>query len=156
MNRQQVWKAIGVVLLACGLQLYGHGAAKTATFILFEVPGSTCLTTFIQCTTVVAINPDGAVTGTYADANEASHSYLRASNGTFATFDPPGSTCCSYPAGINPAGAIAGTYCDAITCHGFLRSPDGRFTTFDPTGSVLTSVGQPRHQSGGGDHWVLP
>jgi hypothetical protein len=157
MNRQRVWKAIGAVLLACGLQLCGQqadadGAEKPATFILFEVPGSTCMVAFSQCTMVRGINPEGAVTGSYADATGAIHSFLRASNrnGNFITFDPPGSTCtvpsipfaiCSYPGGINPAGAIAGTYCSANTCHGFLRSPDGRFTTFDAPGVAVNGPG---------------
>jgi hypothetical protein len=64
------------------------------------------------------------------------HGFLRAPDGTFTTFDPPGSGA-TQAYGINPAGAITGYYCDARfqVCHGFLRAPDGTFTTFDPPGS---------------------
>jgi hypothetical protein len=74
----------------------------------------------------------------------ALHGFLRASNGTFTTFDAPGAVCpsffsiCTWPASINPQGAITGYYCDAITCHGFLRGHDGTITTFDPPGSQFT------------------
>src|ERR1700693_2827875 len=119
-------------------------AAKGVAFITFDVPGSTCLPPFPACTTSVAINDAGEITGYYADANAALHGFLRAPDGTFTKFDVPGSTCpsfssvCTQPAGINDAGAITGFYCDAIMCHGFLRDRNGTFTTFDPPGSIST------------------
>ena len=153
MNRFPVLKVVGVILLVSGLQSYGqqadagaHAAPPVENFIVFDVPGSTCEPSFPICTTPVAINPEGAITGYYADSNAALHSFLRAGNGTFTTFDPPGSTCpsffseCSQPTDLNPAGAITGSYCDAITCHGFLRVPDGNFTTLDPPGSIFTQA----------------
>ena len=69
-----------------------------------------------------AINPAGAITGTYQDAIGI-HGFLRARNGTFTSFDPPGSAA-TQSNGINPAGAITGTFFDAgFTAHGFLRIP---------------------------------
>lgn len=151
MNRPPLWKVASVILLVWGLQLYGQpadagAAAKAASFIAFDVPGSSCAARFPRCTTPVAINPAGAITGYYADANAALHSFLRARDRTFTTFDPPGSTCpfffssCSQPADINPEGAIVGISCDAIGCHGFLRTRDGTLTTFDPPGSFITQA----------------
>ena len=70
------------------------------------------------------------------------HGFLRASDGTFTTFDPPGSVSSTGAFSINPAGAITGSYADASgTDHGFLRARDGTFTTFDVPGSIGTFPG---------------
>jgi hypothetical protein len=116
-----------------------NAAAKAGTFITFDVPGSTCLARFPVCTRPTGINPAGAITGVYLDANLLLHAFLRAPDGTFTKFDGPvpGDT---EPVGINPAGVIAGSYCDAVTCHGFLRARDGTFTTFDPPGSAYVET----------------
>jgi hypothetical protein len=96
-NVQQVTR--DRVYLKC-LQLRGQqatsGEASTnsgtgGTFTLFEGAPS-------------GINADGAITGGYF-----SHSFLRARDGTFTTFDPPGSLS-TQTTGINPAGAITGWY----------------------------------------------
>jgi hypothetical protein len=57
----QVWKVVGVILLVCGLQLYGQqtasGAeaeAKAATYTTFYPTGSATDTVYIQ---PMAINP---------------------------------------------------------------------------------------------------
>jgi hypothetical protein len=51
--------------------------------------------------------------------------------GTFATFDPPGSTF-TMPSAITAAGVITGDYVDASgATHGFLRTPSGTFITID-------------------------
>jgi uncharacterized membrane protein len=114
-----------------------------AVYVEFAVPGSTCEAAFARCTTPVAINQSGAVTGYYADATAALHGFVRAASGAITTFDGPGATCsngstCTIPVGINQQGAITGFYCDANTCHGFLRDPGGTVTAFDPPGSVFT------------------
>jgi predicted membrane protein len=115
-----------------------------ATYVEFVVPGSTCEASFPRCTTPVAINLFGAVTGYYADTNAALHGFVRAPGGTITTFDGPGATCpyyfstCTNPVGINLQGAITGFYCDAVGCHGFLRAPGGTIIAFDPPGSVFT------------------
>src|SRR5262249_22957201 len=73
--RPRLWILAVAVFLAFGLQL--QAGARAATFITFDVPGSTCLPPFPFCTTPVAINPDGTITGFYADANAALHGFLR-------------------------------------------------------------------------------
>jgi len=95
------------------------------------------------------INPAGAITGLYADANNVMHGFLRTPQGRLITFDAPGAGTVpnlyfkSTPAGtyggqgtyamsINPEGAIAGSYLDETNLgHGFLLAPDGTFTSFD-------------------------
>jgi predicted membrane protein len=115
-----------------------------AVYVEFVVPGSTCEASFPRCTTPVAINLFGAVTGYYADTNASLHGFVRTRLGTITMFDGPDATCSSYfsfctsPVGINLQGAITGFYCDAVTCHGFLRPPGGTIIAFDPPGSVFT------------------
>lgn len=74
---------------------------------------------------------------------------MRASNGTFTTFDAPGGASIypliyspgGPPPSITPAGAIAGTFIEPnFYEHGFLRTRGGIFTTFDPPGSLDTEV----------------
>ena len=69
----------------------------------------------------------------YTDASGVvDHGFLRAPDGTFTTFDVPGSKIVRVliegtgPTGTNPAGTITGSYQDAKhkrVFHGFLRSP---------------------------------
>lgn len=102
-------------------------------------------------THALTINPAGAITGYYQDAQEAIHGFLREPDGTFTTFDAPGAATTMADFGtlaisINPAGVITGYYSDGsqppgssqIVYHGFVRNPDGTFTTFDAPGAVAT------------------
>ena len=81
-----------------------------------------------------AINSDGAITGSLLMGVGG---YVRSSDGTFITFNPPDSVSTS-PFAISSVGAVTGYYCDTVGCHGFLRSPRGTITTFDPPGSTFT------------------
>ena len=119
------------LLLPCTLELSFSAAAQEVNYISFDPPGST----FTQ---PYSINREGAITGYYDDAQNKSHGFLRARDGTITTFDPPGSID-TIPQSINRAGVIAGYYADAqYVNHGFLRAPDGTFTTFDPPGAANT------------------
>jgi hypothetical protein len=165
----QLRKLTGVTLLVCSLLLYGErrvSGAETegkATIIVFDAPGAS--TGQFQGTFPTAINPAGAIVGYYYGTvldqfgNNIPQAFLRAPNGKFTTFDPPG-----YPnntlfintvgntLAINPAGAITGSYVDANGfVHGFLRvttggderAPKVTFTTFDvpgPPGSPSTGT----------------
>jgi hypothetical protein len=113
---------------------HGYLRSPYGAFTTFDPAGSV----FTQAN---GINPAGAITGSYDDANFVAHGFLRASNGAFTTFDAPSSTALggTFPLEIDPAGTIIGQSCDDTTCHGFLRTSDGAFTTFDPVGSVSTS-----------------
>ncbi len=88
------------------------------------------------------LNPAGAIVGSYIDANNVYHGFLRNPNGTIATIDVPGAQA-TFPNSINLEGAISGQYIDANSVnHGFVRNPDGKMNTFDVpgagTGSGLT------------------
>ena len=128
--------------------VHGYLRARDGSFTTFDVPGAGGAGTGPYPGTLASfINPAGAITGLYTDANYAAHGFVRAPDGTITTFDAPGAgtgsgegTFVETPTGgINPAGEITGDSCDAVTCHGFLRTPDGTITTFDPPGSTLTN-----------------
>ena len=107
---------------------------KEPTIITFDPPGSIF-------TEALDINPAGAIVGTYADASNVNHGFLRAKEGSITTFDVPGAIG-TVAWSINPAGAIAGFYLDAsVVLHGFLRAKKGTFTTFDAPGAG-TGTGQ--------------
>jgi uncharacterized membrane protein len=94
----------------------GYLRSPDGTFTTFNPPGATA-------TAVLAINPAGAITGYYLDANFGAHGFVRAPDGTFTTFDPPGSTF-TEPSAINAAGVITGLFQDASGVpHGFVRIP---------------------------------
>jgi hypothetical protein len=104
------------------------------TIITFDVSGAG--TGVNQGTFPVAINPKGAITGTYVDSNNVSHGFLRAPDGTVTTFDPTDDVNGIFVAGINPAGAITGSYFDSnLLFHGFLRAADGTITVIDAPGA---------------------
>jgi hypothetical protein len=123
--------------------------APNGTFTNIDPPGSLGSTEFAPSGTApIVINPTGAITGNYYDANGL-HGFLRAPGGAFTTFDPPGSPAPAtipgpqtYPMAINPTGVIAGSYFDVSTgtFRGFLRAPNGTIIAFDPSGSLLTQV----------------
>src|SRR5258708_5451869 len=81
------------------------------------------------------INPKGEIGGGYADASGGFHAFVRNSDGTFATFDPPGSVSTNN-SGITPDGTVTSFYFDASSeLHGYIRAADGAFTFFDVAGA---------------------
>lgn len=95
-----------------------RAANAVGVFTTFDVPGAG--TGGAQGTYPTAINPEGAITGWYADSNYGYHGFLRAAGGVFATFDAPGAVNGTIPASINPNGTIAGYFYDAnFVDHGF-------------------------------------
>jgi len=90
----------------------------------------------------LANNDEGAIVGTYTDANVVPHGFLRTPSGDFISFDAPGAGLGAnldegtVAVAINDFGVIAGQFEDAnITFHGFIRHPDGSFVTFDAPGA---------------------
>jgi hypothetical protein len=83
------------------------------------------------------INPQGATTGEYYDANYVWHGYVRDPYGNITEFDAPGaSNGGTGTLGINAAGEIFGWYYDAnITFHGYVRDSFGKITQFDVPGA---------------------
>ena len=93
--------------------------SKDGTLIPFDVPGAG--TGPSQGTFPASINGRGEITGGYADANNAGHGFIKASDGIFTTFDAPGAKA-TFPSSINDDSEITGAYTDANrVVHGFLR-----------------------------------
>jgi hypothetical protein len=122
---------------ACS-SLVGFVRRRDGTFTTFGPPGDFIFAgIYNQDGPPPDINPAGLVAGTYAVfiPSFTEHGFLRTPDGTFTTFDPPGSLFTEVLA-MNQAGALTGDYCDAVACHGFLRAPDNTVTTFDPPGTT--------------------
>jgi hypothetical protein len=119
------------------------GPKAVGAFITFDAPGAG--TGFFQGTFPASINQAGDVTGNYVDANDMGHGFVRASNGTFTTFDVPGGTITDSASSINPSGSVAGAYTylndPNFVEHGYLRAKNGAFTTFDVPGAALVFSG---------------
>jgi hypothetical protein len=95
----------GAGVLFAVLAIAAQPAAKSQTYVTFAPPGA-------QGTSPVAINAAGQITGSYFDANSATHRFVRATDGTITSFDAPGSIG-TFPKVITPQGLIVGTYFDA-------------------------------------------
>jgi hypothetical protein len=87
--------AFAVSLATSGFVLSANANERKTVIITFDAPGA------VNGTLAVAINPEGAITGFYFDANSV-HGFLRAPNGSFVTFDAPGAGTFAYS--INPGG----------------------------------------------------
>ena len=85
-----------------------------------------------------AINSAGEITGSLLLETGG---YLWSRDGTFSTFNLPGSIY-TAPWAINCAGTITGYYWDGNTFvfHSFVRARDGNITTFDFPGSTATEA----------------
>jgi len=130
----------------------------TSEIISFEAPGAG--TAFNQATGVgqgtgcfvvtachFTINQWGAIVGTYLDANNVYHGFLRSPQGQYATIDAPcaDTTPQSYNGtvveSINDLGEITGFCIDAAgDTHGFVRSPQGTITEFDAVEPAVETV----------------
>lgn len=110
--------------LACALPAW----AGQPTIVSFDPAGS------IQ-TSPAAINPQGAIAGTFNDAAGAQHGFVRATNGMVTAFEYPMPAIVSFFASftfINPAGVITGTYNGSDgNSHSFVRSAGGAMTPLD-------------------------
>ena len=83
----------------------------------------------------VAINPAGAITGSYQAPGAVQSGFARSRNGAITTFTV--NNMSTQPVAINPAGDITGSF-GGFLPEGFLRTPDGTIITFDVPGSVDT------------------
>src|SRR5580658_5426384 len=101
----------------------------------FDAPGAG--TGAFQGTFAPGILPDGFndrgdVAGQYIDANNTTHSFIRANDGIITTFDAPESVAGSFADGISNCGAAVGAANGAnFVYHAFVRNEIGVFTVFD-------------------------
>lgn len=106
------------------------GAGDTAGSYQGTLPGS-----FFYTSSTGSLNKWGAITGYYVDTNFLQHGFVRNPDGSFASFDPAGSTG-TVPGSINDQGVVSGYYVDSnLVVHGFVRSAKGRMVAFDAPGA---------------------
>ena len=141
-------KARARYLGLCALGMTVAANAGEPRIISFDAPGAGATTGSFEGTACYSdcsalINNFGAIAGTYQDANNVFHGFVRSPQGKFTTFDAPGADMTAgdfngtFVNGINDAGAIAGFSVDASGgAHGFLRSAEGVITRFDVIGSA--------------------
>jgi uncharacterized membrane protein len=107
------------------------------TYVTFEVPSAG--THKFQGTFAYRINDADEVAGIYYDNNDVVHGFVRAPDGTVATFDPAGSVY-THIGAISDNGTITGEFRDAgHVYHGFVRTQDGAISVFDLSGQIDSS-----------------
>jgi hypothetical protein len=128
-----------------------HGFLRTidGNFTTFDVPNAAA--SFFEGTMPTSINNSGTVTGFYFDTTQNSklRVFLRASNGTFSSFDTPQPGTFGGAASITSSGAVAGNVqnfvCNPDSCTNafisFLRSASGTVSTVsDPVAVQETAA----------------
>jgi uncharacterized membrane protein len=98
-------------------------ALAKPTIQTVDVPGE-------SFTQLVGINDTGVIAGNVVDTN--THGVIRAVDGTFTIFDPPGSAGTNVNA-IDAAGDTVGYYSTGAGTQCFIRSAAGAFTVFGRT-----------------------
>jgi hypothetical protein len=114
-----------------------HGFLRDSngTITTFDAPGAGTATG--EGTEISDMNASGVIVGGInvgiVNGVNTTHSFVRATDGTYTVFDPPQSGAhSSFAEGINDSGAVVGTYRDAnLVRHGYLLQPDGTFVSFD-------------------------
>src|SRR5439155_27165302 len=82
----------------------------------------------------VSINKACVIAGSYQDSSNDRHGFVRATDGTITTFDPPNSTA-TYVTGLNDSSEIAGSYSDRGNTVGFVRKANGKIIKIELKGS---------------------
>jgi len=121
-----------------------HGFERTAdgTITTFDAPGAATGTGTFQGTVGISINTAGTIAGTYVDASDLLHGFVRSAKGAITSFDIPGASAgmliggtASF--GINTAGKVTGAYSDtSMVFHGFLLTPTTTKLTSSPKPST--------------------
>src|ERR1700728_97662 len=74
-------------LALCILGLASTASAQEPHIITFDAPGADTTTGSFNGTFASGMNNWGAVTGSYVDANNVYHGFLRTREGSFTTFE---------------------------------------------------------------------
>jgi hypothetical protein len=96
-----------------------------------------------QGTAAMSINAPGEVAGSFMDANDIFHGFVRTKDGVTTTFDAPGAgtnifqgTFPAVSSGLNNVGTLIGDYMDENSVyHGFVRTKNGEIISFDVNGA---------------------
>jgi len=127
-------------LLAVGAAVPAMAQPGKLAVTEFDAPGAGTVTSqvcanaflgFLGCGTIpLANNDQGEVVGTYSDANNVQHAFLRTSDGSIVAFDVRGAGTeggqGTVAYAVNDLGVIAGGFQDANNVyHGFVLYPNG-------------------------------
>lgn len=128
---------ICVVVLVCGLQMYGQQADSATHMTRYQClgrPGHPPGIMNRNC------KPGFGGTQTVQIAQPSNDLPRNDDSGTFITFDVPGARSI-HPISINVEGTITGYYFDANSLgHGFLRARNGAITVFDVPGGTTAET----------------
>ena len=120
------WGAIAGTYIDANSVQHGFVRGPDGKFTSFDAPGAgTAMFQGTGCPSdcSTSINDFGAILGTYIDANNVLHGYLRHPKGNIVTVDPAGSTL-TWSTDLNDFDAITGYYTDASgVWHSFLAVP---------------------------------
>ena len=109
-------------------QFHGYVRLRAGAITSFDPSGS--INTFAN-----GISPEGAIVGTFGDAN-GGHAFVREPSGVITSFDVPGSLSNTNAWDINLFGVITGYWNDSNDVfHGFIRYPNAAILKFDVPGA---------------------
>jgi len=121
-----------------------HGFLRDAsgTLTILAAPGAGTLMN--EGTEPNSINSQGVIVGGInvgvINGVNTTHSFIRATDGTYTVFDPPQSPS-SFAESINDSGVVLGEYRDEnLVRHGYIRSADGSITSFDDPEAAQLSL----------------
>ena len=135
--------------------LVNHGFTRDANGIITAVDVRGIAPGEYAQTLAVDINGSGVAVGAtlkQSAPNQGWNNFVRAVDGSYTLFNPPGLAYLSVstPAGINDAGAIVGNFTDSAgALHGYLRFSRGAILILDdpqasssaaPPGTVVTGI----------------
>ena len=114
--------------------LHGFLVQPDGTVNTFDVTGA-------GQTLPVGIDGLGKIVGSFVDAANIYHGFLRSVAGQYTTLDAPGAGTGAFqgtePLSINDAGQVSGIYIDSANdIHGFVRDASGNYTSFDVPGAI--------------------
>ncbi len=131
-----------VMLAACCILVLStpllRAQAPAGAILSFDEPDAG--TAFGEGTVPVAINANGVIVGYYIDGTQKhQHGFLRAADGTFTSFDPPGALA-TDPTAISSNGMVVGIYSyfttgQSLQTAGFLRYANGEILTLNAPGA---------------------
>lgn len=114
--------------------LHGFLVQPDGTVNTFDVTGA-------AQTVPAGINGLGKIVGSFLDAANIYHGFIRSLAGQYATLNAPGAGTGALqgtePLSINDAGQVSGIYIDSANdIHGFVRDAAGNYTAFDVPGAI--------------------
>src|ERR1700747_2548626 len=81
---------LGLCMALCTLGCGSTASGQEPHIVSFDAPGADTKPGDLNGTYPGGINNGGVITGSYQDANNAFHGFLRSPDGKFTTFEAPG------------------------------------------------------------------